>query len=394
MLIKKQPMPDQPDLTGGESLVMIPNGELNRLQFYIRTQMMDITATLVKVIEGWIDPQMTASKESKEESAAFISTFVLDSTVESDTEGVSKLKKRKNGRLAKCKGDWCLLLASPLDAITFYNSAIEQTRASNDKIWLAGSLEGLISAVILSNPSLSSPLPYSGTTSPNQGNTPNQPNNTNANQEETKYKDEITEKSEEAINNYTKRKIYTLVVEAKFKLARYHLSAFRKKEAATILMDIYDIAHDLGSPSATSSALSTFTSTITSGISLVSNTSSKDKEMSSSPNFSPGQSIDVKPSGTSTPMTPPVPAQLVTKIEICGAIAMLFKEMNYLRKFSFFIRETAVLYHKAHTAGAAHNLLNMIAQYYQLPELDDLYSQEFPLVQRSNCFYLSSKFVS
>ena len=130
---------------------MIPNGDLNRLQFYMRTQILDIITTLVKTIEGWINPQVSGSKESKEESAAFISTFVLDSTVESDTEGVSKLKKRKNGRLAKCKGDWSLLVSSPLDAIDFYNSAIEQTRASNDKIWLGGSLEGYISAYLLAN---------------------------------------------------------------------------------------------------------------------------------------------------------------------------------------------------------------------------------------------------
>eukprot|EP01114_Cavostelium_apophysatum_P012728 TRINITY_DN2914_c0_g1_i2.p1 TRINITY_DN2914_c0_g1~~TRINITY_DN2914_c0_g1_i2.p1 ORF type:complete len:1117 (-),score=390.23 TRINITY_DN2914_c0_g1_i2:29-3379(-) len=277
-----EPMPDQPDLSGGESLVMIPNGDMNRLSFYIRTQIFDMTATLLKTLEDWL----SGKREPKEEAAAFISTL-LDSQ-ETDAEGISKLKKRKQGRLNKVKGDWCLLAGSPADAVLFYNAAIEQTRSYNDRIWLGGALEGYIASILQENNE--QPFPVANPDAPN---------------------DEVIQKATEAIQNYTKKKFAPLIAECSFKLARYHIQANRKKEATVLLMDLYDLANDL---------------------------------------------------------------PLGSKIEVCSMIALLFKEMGYNRKFAFFIRETAVLYHKAHNAGAAHNLLNMIAKHYQLADLDESYA--------------------
>jgi hypothetical protein len=54
------------------------------------------------------------TKNSVQEQAAYIST-ALDSI--GDVESINKLKKRKLGRLSKCKGDWCLFAGSPQDAI-------------------------------------------------------------------------------------------------------------------------------------------------------------------------------------------------------------------------------------------------------------------------------------
>jgi hypothetical protein len=51
-----------------------------------------------------------------------------------------------------------------------------------------------------------------------------------------------------------------------------------------------------------------------------------------------------------------------------------------MRKFAFFIRECAVLYHKFHKPIAAHNLLSMVAKHYQLEDLDE---QESAIARRS-----------
>ena len=69
---------------------------------------------------------------------------------------------------------------------------------------------------------------------------------------------------------------------------------------------------------------------------------------------------------------------------MCSSIGMIFKQINYVRKFAFFIREAAVFYHKIHNMSTAHNLLKMIAKYYQLQDLDEVNSS---LVARSNRYF-------
>ena len=47
-------MQDQPDLEGG-NLVMIPSTtDKAHLNFYIRTQIFDLTATVLKELENWV----------------------------------------------------------------------------------------------------------------------------------------------------------------------------------------------------------------------------------------------------------------------------------------------------------------------------------------------------
>lgn len=47
------------------------------------------------------------------------------------------------------KGDAALLLGSPVDALEWYTQAVEQTRATNDAVWMAAALEGVASATLL-----------------------------------------------------------------------------------------------------------------------------------------------------------------------------------------------------------------------------------------------------
>lgn len=59
-----------------------------------------------------------------------------------------------------------------------------------------------------------------------------------------------------------------------------------------------------------------------------------------------------------------------------------------MRKFAFFIRESAILYHKSHNPIASHSLLVMIAKYYQLNDLDEHFSL---ISKRSNLFMIFLK---
>lgn len=72
---------------------------------------------------------------------------------------------------------------------------------------------------------------------------------------------------------------------------------------------------------------------------------------------------------------------VILQIAITSAIARLFKAMNYMRKYAFFTRETAVLYYKNHNSWAAHSLLQLIAKYYQLNGIEEKHSA---ISQRGN----------
>lgn len=60
-----------------------------------------------------------------------------------------KLSKRRPGRLDKLLGDNLLLMGSPGEALTRYNSAIEKAKANSDRLWLAGAMEGWSAAHVL-----------------------------------------------------------------------------------------------------------------------------------------------------------------------------------------------------------------------------------------------------
>jgi len=54
-------MQDQPDLDRG-NLVMIPSGDLRHLNFYIKTQIFDLTAIILKELEGWVSETLDVNE--------------------------------------------------------------------------------------------------------------------------------------------------------------------------------------------------------------------------------------------------------------------------------------------------------------------------------------------
>jgi hypothetical protein len=118
-----EPLQDQPDLDvsltsggsfgggsgsggGTSTFIMVPNGDKRHLLFYLNTWLLDFADRLLQALEGLMTQQS--------EQSAYIAT-PLDSC--RNSEEIAKLKKRKAGRVAKCRGDYCLLAGSPTDAL-------------------------------------------------------------------------------------------------------------------------------------------------------------------------------------------------------------------------------------------------------------------------------------
>eukprot|EP01119_Soliformovum_irregulare_P011952 TRINITY_DN3067_c0_g1_i1.p1 TRINITY_DN3067_c0_g1~~TRINITY_DN3067_c0_g1_i1.p1 ORF type:complete len:1111 (-),score=352.93 TRINITY_DN3067_c0_g1_i1:19-3351(-) len=285
-----EPMAEQPDLDRG-NMIMIPNQNASSLDFYIKSQVHDLIGSILKAMELWA----TGNKSSPEESGQFITT-VADT--DNTADGMVRLKKRKQGRLSKCKGDWCLLAGSPVDAIYHYNAAIEQARMYDDSIWLGGALEGYVASALAIG------------VVPNHVDTNGDNNNAvqAVDSGEQFTEADVIDKATQSIQQYNKSRVLNLQVEAEIKLARMYIELQRRQEANDILMDVYDVVD--------------------------------------------GFSVS-------------------SKISVTSTIAMLYRQMKYMRKYAFFIRETAVLYHKKGNPHAAHSLMKLIAKHYQLEELDD-----------------------
>lgn len=62
-----------------------------------------------------------------------------------------KVLKRQAGRLDKLIGDSLLLMGSPAEALLKYSSAMERSKASSDRLWLAGAMEGWSAAHVLAH---------------------------------------------------------------------------------------------------------------------------------------------------------------------------------------------------------------------------------------------------
>jgi len=121
-----EPLHDQPDLDVSSSLssnvasadissnrnvnfIMIPNADKKKLLFYLNTWLIDFAERMLSGFERVV--------VAAEQQQAYIAT-PLDSCRSS--EEISKLKKKKPGRLLKQHADLALLSASPLDAISLY----------------------------------------------------------------------------------------------------------------------------------------------------------------------------------------------------------------------------------------------------------------------------------
>lgn len=122
---------------------------------------------------------------------------------------------------------------------------------------------------------------------------------------------EIVNTVTDAISNYSKKGALNLVLECTFKLARYYISVNKKKEVSDLIMETYDLTKDLS---------------------------------------------------------------IHNQAVFTANAAMLFREIGFMRKFAFFIRETAICYHQTENSKGANNLLRLIAKYYHLESLDESYS--------------------
>ncbi|KAN0037745.1 hypothetical protein ACTFIV_003100 [Dictyostelium citrinum] len=203
------PMDDQPDLGLGANLIMIPNNsDRKHLIFYLTTLLIDFSHMILKYFEkmvylslehdGTVSTLLSNQYNNNNNNSSVgvgninssginnsiggsnnyssgsitsstigggMNSGVLGSSVITNSNNnsmittpldsiklwdeISRAKKRKFGRLNKCRGDFCLLAGSPLDAIRYYDLSIDACRSNNDWEWLAGSCEGYISAVLL-----------------------------------------------------------------------------------------------------------------------------------------------------------------------------------------------------------------------------------------------------
>jgi len=223
------PMDDQPDLDLGANLIMIPNNsDRKHLIFYLTTLLIDFSHMIFKHFE-----KMVGESESN--------TPLISTPLESvkGWDEIGKAKKRKLGRFYKCKGDYCLLAGSPLDAFKYYDQSIELTRSNNDWEWLAGSQEGYISAILLKrNQDFNSQNHNNNHLSPN---TNNYLTDTQVSTDDQLIKD----MAHESTLNYNKRKTLQFEIDISLKLANYHISMDRKIEASDLLTNTFDIAMDL-----------------------------------------------------------------------------------------------------------------------------------------------------
>lgn len=93
-----------------------------------------------------IDAECWRRRESPS-SELFLSP--IDENLTTDRQ--SKLAKRRAGRLDKLLGDSLLLMGSPAEALVKYTSAMERSKASSDRLWLAGAMEGWAAAHVLAH---------------------------------------------------------------------------------------------------------------------------------------------------------------------------------------------------------------------------------------------------
>lgn len=94
---------------------MIPDtGDIEHLKFYIKQQILDLVSSILTEIEDYVSKGIPQELSS---TNFLISTSLDIEKGSTSSDNLSKLKKQKQGRLSKIKGDYCLLAGSPKDAI-------------------------------------------------------------------------------------------------------------------------------------------------------------------------------------------------------------------------------------------------------------------------------------
>lgn len=134
-----EPLDTMTDSLERSDVIMFPNtgSDDSHLGFYISTFIQDLATFLLQDFETIL--------VHADDIMYFNTPYEPD---KSELEP-NRAKKLRVGRVAKFQGDYCLLAASPVDAIYYYNSAIKSCEDQDDYLWHAGALEGLASATLL-----------------------------------------------------------------------------------------------------------------------------------------------------------------------------------------------------------------------------------------------------
>ena len=343
-----EPRDDQPDwdFSADNSLriIMVPNtSNTTQLNFYLETLLIDFVSRVVDKIENLFSSLDTSQ-------SPYFST-PLDPV--STGEDVLRVKKRKFGRLNKIKGDYCLLVGSPGDAISFYDVAIEQARMSTDFVWWAGSCEGKATALLLLNSKNSTSIQDSEGSEPGEIMTKKK-----VNEEVFVDMKEIYDLYEEAINYYNKSKAKSLELESCMKLARYYCQKVQKNNSQFA--------------AASASIIKKNRSMNTSGGGSNSN---HDHDNNPFRNAMAGGQSKIKMAIMDLVMkifylsSDPHSLLMISqqeKILISNSIAKICYDIGFFRKYSFFMRESAILYQKLYQNQIAHKILLFISNFYYI----------------------------
>ncbi|GAQ85694.1 Targeting complex (TRAPP) subunit [Klebsormidium nitens] len=200
-----------------QHLIIFPPSDRNLLEFHLGTMMQDFAASVLMALESW-----TLNAESTNAGL----TTPLDAQQPAPVrqgEDIAQAKRRRLGRVQKTIGDFCLLAGSPLDAHAHYATAIELARTTFDNFWLAGALEGHVSALVVERGEKG---------------------------RDAIVDEEVRSKYMEVIALYRRMQVLAFELEASFKLARY-LSARREnaKDVTEILTASAEFSKYLGDPS-------------------------------------------------------------------------------------------------------------------------------------------------
>lgn len=116
-----------------KDVVVIPNQDLDQVQFYLQTMLNDFAISLLRRLD-----QLSQEIGSQ---AELPSPRDFDSTL--PREAQNKIHLRFAGRRFKLMGDLYLLAGAYNEAVTSYVGASEETKSAGDHLWHAGAQEGL-----------------------------------------------------------------------------------------------------------------------------------------------------------------------------------------------------------------------------------------------------------
>eukprot|EP00727_Mastigamoeba_balamuthi_P000174 m51a1_g10153 Transport protein particle (TRAPP) component Trs120 (1066) ;mRNA; r:8551-12220 len=203
-----EPLPTQVDEPLDEIVMVPPSRDVHQLHMYIETHINDLTSQLISAFER----NVFTSEGAKDP----VICTPLDSN--KTAEDVRVLMRKKPGRMAKIRGDWCLQSGQIRDAIFRYEKAAEEAKLQADTEWMAGAIEGHISALI------SFDVDERG----------------NLNDREA----EVVVRAEEALGLYGRRNAPVLEYELMLRVADFEASVGHRVEAAEWLSRAQAVADD------------------------------------------------------------------------------------------------------------------------------------------------------